>query len=243
MKKFIILGLLLSFAACKPQSTVPPDEAPNHKDFSYARLREEMVQTQIEARGVKDARVLAAMRKVPRHLFIPPIYREHAYGDHPVSIGEDQTISQPYIVALMTELMELKGGEVVLEVGTGSGYQAAILAEIAKEVYTIEIIKSLGKSAETRLKQMGYSNIHVRIGDGYKGWPEVAPFDAIVVTAAPPSVPPPLIAQLKAGGRLVIPVGDFFQVLKVIVKTKTGSSERDVIPVRFVPMTGEVQKK
>jgi protein-L-isoaspartate(D-aspartate) O-methyltransferase len=244
MKRLIILALAL-FVACKPSGSggIAPENLSKQKNSLYPQQREKMVETQIAARGVTDTRVLKTMRKVPRHLFIPPMYREQAYGDHPVPIGEGQTISQPYIVALMTELMELKGGEKVLEVGTGSGYQAAILAEIASEVYTIEIIESLGKSAEARLEKMGYTNIHVRIGDGYKGWPEVAPFDAIVVTAAPPSVPPPLIAQLKIGGRLVVPVGDFFQVLKVIVKTETGSSERDIIPVRFVPMTGEIQKR
>jgi len=244
MRRYLFLALIVLVACESGGRGAPGGTAYTTNDDSrYARERKKMVETQIEARGVSDRKVLAAMRKVPRHLFIPPMYRGQAYEDHPVPIGEDQTISQPYIVALMTELLGLKGGEKVLEVGTGSGYQAAILAEIASEVYTIEIIESLGKSALARLKEMGYKNIHARIGDGYVGWPEAAPFDCIIVTAAPPAVPPPLIQQLKVGGRLVIPVGEIYQELKVITKTETGVAERSVIPVLFVPMTGEAQKK
>lgn len=209
----------------------------------YAEEKDRMVKNQIEARGVKDKLVLAAMLKVPRHGFVPEKWRDQAYTDSPLPIGEGQTISQPYIVALMTELLNLKGGEKVLEIGTGSGYQAAVLAEIAKEVYTIEIICPLAEKAEKRLKEMGYTNITVRCGDGYQGWKEHAPFDGVIVTAAPDHIPQPLIDQLKVGGRLVIPVGDFYQELMVVVKTETGIKKMNAIPVRFVPMTGEAEKK
>ena len=209
----------------------------------YTEKRERMVKTQIEPRGVKDKLVLDAMLKVPRHLFVPEGLRDQAYTDGPLPIGEGQTISQPYIVALMTELLGFKGEERVLEIGTGSGYQAAILAEIASEVYTIEIICSLAESAERRLKEMGYKNITVRCADGYQGWTEHAPFDGVIVTAAPDHIPQPLVDQLKVGGRLVIPVGDVFQELLVVTKTETGTRRMNVIPVRFVPMTGEAERR
>ena len=209
----------------------------------YAEEREIMVEKQIEARGLKDKLVLAAMRKVPRHLFVPEKWREQAYSDEPLPIGEGQTISQPYIVALMTELLSMKGGEKILEIGTGSGYQAAILAEIAKKVYTIEIICPLAERAESTLKELGYDNITVRCADGYQGWKEHAPFDGVIVTAAPDHIPQPLVDQLKVGGRLVIPVGDIFQELMVVTRTETGTKKMNVIPVRFVPMTGEAEKK
>jgi protein-L-isoaspartate(D-aspartate) O-methyltransferase len=210
---------------------------------SYAKAREAMVQEQIEERGVKDKRVLAAMRKVPRHELVPERNRAQSYEDYPLPIGEGQTISQPYIVAYMTEQMKLKGGEKVLEVGTGSGYQAAILAEICKEVYTIEIVKPLAERAEKDLKRLGYKNIFVKAGDGYRGWPDKAPFDAIIVTAAPDHVPQPLVDQLAVGGRLVIPVGEFFQELILVTRDKDGVQQKRLIGVRFVPMTGEAQEK
>jgi protein-L-isoaspartate(D-aspartate) O-methyltransferase len=213
------------------------------QDEIYSERRERMVKTQIEARGVKDKLVLDALRKVPRHLFVAESLRDVAYTDGPLPIGEEQTISQPYIVALMTELLGLKGGEKVLEIGTGSGYQAAILAGIAKEVYTIEIICSLAETAEKRLKEMEYKNISVRCADGYQGWKEHAPFDGVIVTAAPDHIPQPLVDQLKVGGKLVIPVGDLFQELTVVTKTEKGIKKETNIPVRFVPMTGEAEKK
>ncbi|HEY6000438.1 MAG TPA: protein-L-isoaspartate(D-aspartate) O-methyltransferase [bacterium] len=205
----------------------------------FAALREEMVARQIAARDVRDPRVLAAMRAVPRHRFVPPELAAEAYEDHPLPIGEGQTISQPYIVALMTELLALRGGERVLEVGTGSGYQAAVLAELAGEVYSIEILAPLAQRAAATLAGLGYGRVRVRTGDGYLGWPEAAPFDAIVVTAAPDHVPQPLIDQLKIGGRLVLPVGSYYQELVVCTKTEAGLQRRSVVPVRFVPMTGE----
>jgi len=209
-----------------------------------ARQRARMVETQIAARGVRDPRVLAAMRKVPRHLFVETSARGHAYDDNPLPIGNNQTISQPYIVALMTELLELPPKARVLEIGTGSGYQSAVLAEIASDVYSIEILPELAQAAGRKLKDLGYSNVEVREGDGYRGWSEHAPFDGILVTAAPERIPQPLVDQLAVGGRMVIPVGGFFQELKVFTKEKDGHvSEKDIIPVRFVPMTGEIEKE
>ena len=206
---------------------------------AFQAKREQMVETQIKARGIKDLRVLKAMLKVERHRFVPESLQDQAYGDHPLPIGEGQTISQPYIVALMTELLDLKGGEKVLEIGTGSGYQAAVLAELAKKVFTVEIIETLARSAKERLQQLGYRNIEVKAGDGYRGWPEAAPFDAIIVTAAPDHIPQPLIDQLKEGGRMVLPVGTYpYQELKKIIKKSGRPEVTDVLPVQFVPMTG-----
>ena len=205
----------------------------------FKAMREKMVDTQIKKRGVKDPRVLSALLKVERHRFVPEEYFSSAYSDQPLPIGEGQTISQPYIVALMTELLELKEDEKVLEIGTGSGYQAAILAELVEEVYTIEIIESLAFVAKNRLLKLGYQNVKVKAGDGYLGWPEAAPFDAIIVTAAPDHIPKPLIEQLKEGGRMVLPVGIYTQELKKIVKQSGKLETTDVIPVVFVPMTGE----
>ena len=207
----------------------------------WADLRERMVRQQIETRGVKDSEVLAAMRSVPRHRFVPDDYREASYQDSPLPIGESQTISQPYIVALMSELLEISPGDKVLEIGTGSGYQAAVLAAMGVEVYTVEIRQGLCERAEVILSDLGYGNAHVRCGDGYGGWPDQAPFDGVIVTAAPDRIPEPLIDQLAVGGRMVIPLGDFYQQLMVIKKTDDGVEERSVIPVRFVPMTGEIE--
>ncbi len=209
----------------------------------WTALRAEMVRRQIEARGVGDPAVLAAVRSVPRHLFIPETDRERAYEDSPQSIGDGQTISQPYIVALMTELLEVGPGARVLEIGTGSGYQAAVLAAMGVEVFSIEIRPVLCRTAARTLEELGYENVHVRCGDGYGGWPEEAPFDGIIATAAPERVPEPLLDQLIDGGRLVIPVGSFYQELKVITRNGDEYSERSVIPVRFVPMTGEIERQ
>lgn len=209
-----------------------------------AKQRYQMVQQQIAWRGIRDTLVLNAMRKVPRHLFVPDYLVPQAYIDSPLPIGEGQTISQPYIVAFMTEALKLQGTERVLEIGTGSGYQAAILAEIVKEVYTIEIVPTLGKRAEQLLQRMGYKNVRVIIGDGYRGLPAKSPFDAIIVTAAPDHIPQPLVDQLRAGGRLIIPVGNLEQELILIEKKADGSvTKKSVLPVRFVPMTGEAQQK
>lgn len=224
------------FLSCERTNS---DNLRNPVQLDFQSMKEEMVKTQIRARGVSDEGVLNAMLKVDRHKFVPEETRHLAYSDRPLLIGEGQTISQPYIVALMTELLELKKGDRVLEVGTGSGYQAAILAELADHVYTIEIIESLGRSAERLLKELGYRNIDTKIGDGYIGWEEFAPFDAIIVTAAPPHIPQPLLDQLKEEGRLVIPVGGFYQDLKKITKIKGQIKSQDIIPVVFVPMTGE----
>jgi len=233
----VILSALLLAAALAPAAGAQGG------DESYATARAHMVETQIRARGIKDSRVLKAMGEVPRHLFVPADVRDRAYDDSPLPIGDGQTISQPYIVALMTSLLELHPNDKVLEIGTGSGYQAAVLSHLAAEVYTIEIRPDLAHEAEHRLSDLGYTNVHVRIGDGYGGWPAVAPFDGIVVTAAPPHIPQPLIDQLKVGGRMVVPVGAYFQDLQVITKTAHGLEKKNVIPVRFVPMTGEIQKK
>lgn len=206
-------------------------------DDLYAPQRAAMVADQIQGRGVVDARVLDAMRTVPRHLFVPSPLRSRAYDDRPLPIGNGQTISQPFIVAFMTEALGVSARHKVLEIGTGSGYQAAVLSRLAKEVYTIEIVPALARRAADTLKSLGYSNVRVREGDGYAGWPEHAPFDRIMVTAAPERIPPPLIEQLTPGGRMVIPVGGAEQWLTVVEKTPNGVVERRTIPVRFVPFT------
>ena len=224
----------LVLLACAPQSVQPRADAGD--DYADARAR--MVDRQIQARGVTDDRVLEAMRRVPRERFVPLLYRGSAYADHPLSIGYGQTISQPFIVAWMTEALQLTPESRVLEVGTGSGYQAAVLGELAREVFTIEIVESLAKAARETLAALGYEHVQVRHGDGYLGWPERAPFDAIMVTAAPDHVPQPLIDQLAVGGRLVIPVGrqDSLQLMTVITKNESGITRRETIPVRFVPL-------
>jgi len=198
-----------------------------------------MVEKQIISRGIDDQRVINAMLKVPRHLFVPDDYRHYAYSDTPVPIGHGQTISQPYIVALMTEELNVSNADRVLEIGTGSGYQAAILAEIVKEVYSIEIVKPLGESAGARLEELGYKNVKVMVGDGYLGWPEHAPFDRIIVTCAPTDIPEPLVDQLQEGGIMMIPVGTAgFQYLYRVKKYMGEAETEEVIPVSFVPLTG-----
>jgi len=211
----------------------------------YDAQRERMVKEQIASRDVTDPHVLAAMRKVPRHEFVPEKARSSAYADSPLPIGHGQTISQPYIVALMTELVQLKPGGNALEVGTGSGYQAAVLAEISTNVFTIEIIEPLAKSATERLKRLGYDTVQVKFADGYFGWKEHAPFDAIVVTAAADHVPPPLIEQLKPGGRMVIPLGSLFHVQWLVLVEKDADGKvrtRNITPVAFVPFTRELRR-
>lgn len=203
---------------------------------SFYQKRKAMVGRQIAARGISDERVLQAIRKVKRHVFVPEPLKEDAYRDRPLPIGYGQTISQPYIVAYMTAMLNLKETDTVLEIGTGSGYQAAVLAEIVSEVYTIELVEKLANSAAKRLQALGYDNVTVKCGDGYKGWPRYGPYDAIIVTAAPDRIPPRLVEQLKAGGRMVIPVGDFFQELYLIRKKQGGTVKKALIPVRFVPM-------
>jgi len=207
-----------------------------------AEDRERMVREQITARGVRDPRVLAALSRVPRHELVPEAVRAHAYEDRPLPIGFDQTISQPYVVAYMTEQLQLSGDERVLEIGTGSGYQAAVLAELAREVFSIEIVAPLGERARADLARLGYRNVQVRVGDGYRGWPEQAPFDAIIVTAAPGHVPQPLIDQLAVGGRLVVPVGGVYQELLLLSRDADGIHEERLIDVRFVPMRGEAER-
>jgi protein-L-isoaspartate(D-aspartate) O-methyltransferase len=235
----IFLMYLMSLAECTEGEKIPE----RNLKGDFKAMREKMVESQIKSRGVRDPRVLSAMLKVERHLFVPKEFQNSAYSDQPLPIGEGQTISQPYIVALMTEILELKGGERVLEVGTGSGYQAAILAELAAEVYTIEIVEKLASSAQKVLLELGYQNIKVKAGDGYLGWPETAPFDAIIITCAPDHIPKPLLDQLKEGGRMVVPVGTYSQELKKIVKKSGKIETTDIIPVIFVPMTGEGVKQ
>ena len=202
-----------------------------------------MVQQQLVTRGIKDGRVLAAMGKVPREQFVPPESRDASYEDGPLPIGHDQTISQPYIVAFMTEQLRPKPSDRVLEIGTGSGYQAAILAELVSEIYSVEIVAPLARAAEATLHHLGYKNVRVKTGDGYKGWPEAAPFDAIIVTCAPDKVPQLLVDQLRDGGRMVIPVGERFAQQLYLLEKKNGQLRESVtLPVRFVPMTGEAIK-
>jgi protein-L-isoaspartate(D-aspartate) O-methyltransferase len=210
---------------------------------SESKSREAMVKNQLEAAGIRDPQVLKAMAEVPRHEFVPPAYRPYAYMDGPLPIGHGQTISQPFIVAYMTQALQLTKDDTVLEVGTGSGYQAAVLGKLVKEVYTIEIVRPLAESSRELLAKLGYENVHVRFGDGYLGWPEKAPFDAIIVTCAPDHVPEPLVSQLKEGGRLIIPVGEAGGIQQlVLLRKKEGKIAREsMLDVRFVPMTGRLQ--
>jgi protein-L-isoaspartate(D-aspartate) O-methyltransferase len=230
----LVLGAIVA-AGCG-QKTPPVS------DFTSQRQR--MVQQQLVTRGIKDARVLAAMAKVPREEFVPPESRAASYEDGPLPLGYAQTISQPYIVAFMTEQLRPKPSDRVLEVGTGSGYQAAILADLVSEVYSIEIVERLAKDAEATLQRLGYKNVHLKIGDGYQGWPEVGPFDAIIVTCAPDKVPQALVDQLKDGGRMVIPVGERFAQQLYLLEKKNGQLKQSAtLPVRFVPMTSEANKQ
>ena len=262
----VVVTGLVSIAACQnngiredsapetpvAQGTPIPSPKPSQEVVAkprtdeYAAERAEMVALQIEARGVKDARVLAAMHSVPRHWFVPGSLHHIAYSDRPLPIGEKQTISQPYIVALMTEALRLTPSSRVLEIGTGSGYQAAVLSEITPHVFTIEIVEPLARQAIGTFGERGYTTIRARIGDGYDGWPEQSPFDAIIVTCAPDQIPPKLIEQLKPGGRICIPVGSEFAVQRLVVVTKTDTGalkQKELIPVRFVPMTGTAQRE
>jgi len=225
--------LFLGYGVCNPA---------NSQDYSV--LRKEMVKNQLELRGIKSKAVLDVMRKVERHLFVPKNFARAAYSDEPLPIGEGQTISQPYIVAFMTEALNVQPGDRILEIGTGSGYQAAILAELCKEVYTIEIISKLGRRADSLLSTLQYKNVFVRIGDGYQGWPEAAPFDAIIVTCSPAEVPVPLQYQLKEGGRMIIPVGHTaYQELVLITKKNGKLEKKNSLPVLFVPMRDKKGKR
>lgn len=208
-----------------------------------AAERRRMVQEQIRWRGIADGRLLSVLEEVPRHLFVPESERPEAYADYPLPIGAGQTISQPYVVALMTSLLDVGREDRVLEIGTGSGYQAAILARLVREVYSIEIVPALAAQASRTLTGLGFANVHVRAGDGFRGWPEAAPFDAIILTAAPAEVPQPLLDQLKIGGKMVLPVGTGVQELVVLTKTASGIEREVVAPVRFVPMTGEAERE
>src|SRR3989338_124861 len=237
----ISLGLLVIIDALFSSPYLSSAQLEDLIDFKEPKDR--MVRYQIEARGIKDKDVLAAIGKVERHRFVSSNLAHLAYEDTPLPIGEGQTISQPYIIALMTELLELKGGEKVLEIGTGSGYQAAILAELVKEVYTIEILEPLAERSQKLLKELGYENIKVKHADGFLGWPEYAPFDAIIVTCAPEDIPAPLVEQLAEGGRLVIPVGSHWQELKLLKKIEGKIVSKSIIPVRFVPMLRDKESK
>ena len=226
----LIINLLLSLVivSCQPQAG---------EEKNWRKKADAMIKDQIEKRGITDKRVLEAIRNTPRHQFVTEEYADKAYIDGPLPIGHGQTISQPYVVSLMSELLQLEGSEKVLEIGTGSGYQAAILSQLASQVYTIEIVQNLVDKSTTLLKKLGYHNITFRHGDGYEGWEEEAPFDAIIVTASPETVPIKLIQQLRIGGRMVLPVGKRFQKLKAITKDEQGNiSEETITSVRFVPM-------
>ena len=242
----LLTGLVLTLGAsgplgCAAEHVTEVSSAPGLAAAAdtWADLRLRMVERQLRGRDIQDPRVLAAMARVPRHQFVPASQQVWAYDDRPLPIGYRQTISQPYIVAYMTQALELPPEATVLEIGTGSGYQAAVLAELGYEVYTIEIVPELAARAEATLEALGYQNVHVRHGDGYQGWPEHAPFDGVIVTAAPDHVPSPLVDQLAINARLVIPVGDRRQEMTILTKTDNGVVERTTIPVLFVPMTGE----
>ncbi len=234
MKQWIFCFIIVLYGTMCSQS---------NPDRSYEQMREIMIEQQIKARGIKDPQVLNAIKSVERHEFVPKDQQHSAYADSPLPIGHGQTISQPYIVAYMTEQLNLEADEKVLEIGTGSGYQAAVLAHIVSDVYTIEIVKPLCDQAKKRLKRLEYDNVHVMCGDGYKGWPKHAPFDAVILTAAAKTIPQPLIDQLAVGGRLIAPVGDLWQELILLKRISTDKVEKQkLIPVRFVPLTGDHSK-
>lgn len=235
----LLFGIVLvSLWACAPQSASEETAVQNVSNEVFARQRRQLVE-QLKAEGITNQSVLDALLKVPRHRFVPASSRHLSYENRPLPIGQGQTISQPFIVAYMTEAAEIAAGKKVLEIGTGSGYQAAVLAELAKQVYTIEIIPELAEGARAVLRELGYKNVEVKTGNGYAGWPEHAPFDAIVVTAAPDQVPQALVEQLAVRGKMVVPVGSGFQQMVIITKTESGVVERRTIPVAFVPMTGK----
>ena len=241
-KTLLLTTLCLGGCLAKPVLAADKPGAPAD---GYAEARREMVARQLKLRGISHAKVLEAMGRVPRHEFVPLMLRSAAYADRPLPIGHDQTISQPYIVAFMTEALDPKPADRVLEIGTGSGYQAAILAGLVAQVYTIEIVAPLGERARKDLERLGYRNVHVRVGDGYEGWPAHAPFDAIIVTCSPEHVPQPLVDQLRDGGRMIIPVGDPVIGQELVLLEKRGGQvvRREVMPVRFVPMTGKAQER
>ena len=237
IKKFCAFFTIILFAAVLPVSHISCQQA-NEMEWKDQRMK--LVKS-LEKKGINNQAVLQAMRDVPRHLFVPEHQRPAAYEDHPLPIGYGQTISQPYVVAYMCQALKLTGKEKVLEIGTGSGYHAAVLSLLCDSVYTIEIVPQLGRSAEKLLDELGYENIKVKIGDGYRGWTEYAPFDAIMLTAAPPEIPQPLIDQLAVGGRLLAPVGEDWQELVLLEKTDAGITRTNLLPVVFVPMTGEAE--
>lgn len=237
MRRHLGAALALILGACEPERAQPP--APSETALAAARMN--MVREQLAARGLRDARVLAAMGRVPRHAFVSPEQASLAYEDTPLPIGYGQTISQPFIVALMTLAVDPKPRDRVLEIGTGSGYQAAVLSGLVAEVYSVEIVEPLARRAEAALRRQGRANVHVRAGDGYGGWPQAAPFDAILVTCAPDHIPQPLVDQLKVGGRMIIPVGPAWEAQELVLlrKTPRGLERQRVLPVRFVPMVGD----
>jgi protein-L-isoaspartate(D-aspartate) O-methyltransferase len=243
MRARMLMGVLGGLLAGGCGGRMDADEERNNVD-DYTRARHRMVAEQLigPGRNITHAGVLAAMREVPRHEFVPPEWRRQAYDDHPLPIGHGQTISQPYIVAFMTEQLAPRPTDRVLEIGTGSGYQAAVLSRLVKAVYTIEIVPPLGRRARETLTRLGCTNVFVKIGDGYQGWTEKAPFDAIIVTCAPERIPRPLVEQLKEGGRMIIPVGRGVQELVLLRKREGRVEQRAVLPVRFVPMTGRAER-
>jgi len=244
-RTFLTIQIVTAFGCTyepRPPSPAVAAQSATTVSDSFALARDAMVNQQIRARGIEAPAVLKAMHKVERHRFVPAEVRHMAYDDHALPIGSGQTISQPYIVAYMTEAADITARETVLEIGTGSGYQAAILGEIAREVYTIEIIPELAERARNTLAELGYVNVHTKTGNGYLGWPEHAPFDAILVTAAPDEIPQALVDQLASGGRMVVPVGEIVQEMMVIEKTRNGVVKRRTIPVQFVPMAGKPRR-